>query len=526
MPPMVRLLFEVADLSQASPATVSRAGMVYFDPPDLGWEPYFTSWVQKFVPANRQADVSALAEKWIPKCLKMRKSCQELAPIVDANAVMSLTRLYETFAPKIDVEAFGESLGEITSRPAFDQCVREIENFFPASHPIYDYSFNFDKADWQTGRPTGPEDVQLAAKQKPGRSKCKTFDKLPRDDQDTPFHRIIVPTTDTIRNMFILNSLNGKHFHSLLVGATGTGKTIAVQQAISELDDTAWTSLTINMSAMTSSGKTQEIIESKIEKRIKNKFGPAGNKRMLMKDTFGSQPPLELLRQWIDYGCWYDRVKQTLRYVEGIHMAVISSRLQSAANNLCFVNPADSQIRRIFMTLASNKLNEFRNEDIKALSEPLTMTTIAIYSQISEGSIDGGDPDFVFAALDLTNPEAEDATYDYMQDRKGLKAFMEQKNEDRAWFSLRDYNTMFKKSPMSLVMFKEAVEICCKILRILKQPQGNALLIGVGGSGRHCQTRLASFMAFYKCFSIEITKQYKHQSFLNDLKRLYESSLF
>ena len=31
------------------------------------------------------------------------------------------------------------------------------------------------------------------------------------------------------------------------------------------------------------------------------------------KDLFGSQPPLELLRQWIDYGCWYDRQKQTLR---------------------------------------------------------------------------------------------------------------------------------------------------------------------------------------------------------------------
>ncbi|CAJ1396635.1 unnamed protein product [Effrenium voratum] len=175
--------------------------------------------------------------------------------------------------------------------------------------------------------------------------------------------------------------------------------------AIGGLDDTGWTSLTINMSAMTSSGKTQEIIESKIEKRIKNKFGPAGNKRMLMfvddlnmprKDLFGSQPPLELLRQWIDYGCWYDRQKQTLRYVEGIHMvaamgppgggrAVISSRLQSAANNLCFVNPADSQIKRIFMTLASNKLNDFRNEDIKSLAEPLTLTTISIYAQISEG---------------------------------------------------------------------------------------------------------------------------------------------
>eukprot|EP00435_Cladocopium_sp_Y103_P031450 s634_g8.t1 len=92
MPPMVRLLFEVADLAQASPATVSRAGMVYFDPPDLGWEPYFKSWVEKFIPQNRQQDVLNLSEKWIPKCLKIRKTCVELAPIVDTNAVMSLTR--------------------------------------------------------------------------------------------------------------------------------------------------------------------------------------------------------------------------------------------------------------------------------------------------------------------------------------------------------------------------------------------------------------------------------------------------
>lgn len=34
------------------------------------------------------------------------------------------------------------------------------------------------------------------------------------------------------------------------------------------------------------------------------------------KDTFGSQPPLELMRQWIDYGFWYDRQKQTMKYVK------------------------------------------------------------------------------------------------------------------------------------------------------------------------------------------------------------------
>ncbi len=44
--PSMRLLFEVHDLQQASPATVSRLGVVYFAPESLGWLPYVQSWVQ------------------------------------------------------------------------------------------------------------------------------------------------------------------------------------------------------------------------------------------------------------------------------------------------------------------------------------------------------------------------------------------------------------------------------------------------------------------------------------------------
>ena len=36
---------------------------------------------------------------------------------------------------------------------------------------------------------------------------------------------------------------------------------------------------------------------------------------MPAKDTFGSQPPLELIRLWIDYGFWYDQTKQTIKYI-------------------------------------------------------------------------------------------------------------------------------------------------------------------------------------------------------------------
>lgn len=42
----------MADLAQASPATVSRCGMVYIDPNEMGYLPYVRSWLEQGVEKN------------------------------------------------------------------------------------------------------------------------------------------------------------------------------------------------------------------------------------------------------------------------------------------------------------------------------------------------------------------------------------------------------------------------------------------------------------------------------------------
>merc|ERR1719506_2934073 len=68
-------------------------------------------------------------------------------------------------------------------------------------------------------------------------------------------------------------------------------------------------------------------------------------------------------------------------------------------------------------------------------------------------------------------------------------------------------------------MFLDACSHICKICRVLEQPNGNCLLLGVGGSGRQSLTRLATHIEEFEMYQIEVIKGYGLVEFREDLKQ-------
>jgi dynein heavy chain len=112
---------------------------------------------------------------------------------------------------------------------------------------------------------------------------------------------------------------------------------------------------------------------------------------------------------------------------------------------------------------------------------------------------------------DFMDPNADPKLYTEITDMTKMVQVVEE--------YLDDYNAMSTKK-MPLVMFVDAVGHVARVSRVIRQPLGNALLLGVGGSGRQSLSRLAASMSEMECFQIEITKTYGKVEWKDDLKKL------
>ena len=68
---------------------------------------------------------------------------------------------------------------------------------------------------------------------------------------------------------------------------------------------------------------------------------------------------------------------------------------------------------------------------------------------------------------------------------------------------LDEYNNFNSANRMSLVLFLNAIQHIIRIVRIISQPFGHCLLVGVGGSGRKSLTTLSCFICSYDIFLVD-----------------------
>jgi dynein heavy chain len=284
---LMNMIFEVADLAVASPATVSRCGMVYVQPSLLGWRPVFLSWLDTLPPTlnePQKEQITGMFDWLVPPCLRIAtKMCKQPQPMQEINLAQSLMRLYESLLDEFrDEEKVAEmnkllqavwldslflfalvwSIGasvDQEGRVKFDAMLRQllagdvpeelkiwmtaeprkVTKLIPDANGATVYDFVFDKATGQWAKWTATqEDAPIA--------------------EEATYTSIIVPTVDTIRYTYLIDTfvLHQKNF--LFVGPTGTGKTAYIKQHVANgIDPEKYSYLFMNFSAQTSANMTQ-----------------------------------------------------------------------------------------------------------------------------------------------------------------------------------------------------------------------------------------------------------------------------
>uniref|UniRef100_A0A8C0K181 Dynein axonemal heavy chain 12 n=1 Tax=Canis lupus dingo TaxID=286419 RepID=A0A8C0K181_CANLU len=594
MSPQMSLIFEAMDLSQASPATVSRCGMIYLEPSQLGWEPLVSSWLNSLREPLQEPDHQALLRglvDWLiePTLQLRRKNCKFFLVSIQLDL-----RSCDTDG-RIVFDAFLRAviLGRDENNPV-PESVGKWECQFDEKGLVYDYVYELkNRGRWLHWN-------ELIKSTNLGEKHVKIQD-------------IIVPTMDTIRYTFLMDLTITYAKPLLLVGPTGTGKSVYVKDKLmNHLEKDQYFPFYVNFSARTSANQVQNIIMARLDKRRKGVFGPPMGKKCVIfiddmnmpaLEKYGAQPPIELLRQFFDCGHWYDLKDTSKITLVDIELIAAMGPPGGGRNpvtprfirhfNICSINTfSDETMVRIFSSIVAFYLRtrEFPPEYF-SIGNQIVNGTMEIYKRSMENllptptkshyTFNLRDFSRVIQGCLLIEKDAVESKHTMIRlfIHEVLRVFYDRliNDDDRYWLFkliktvIKDHfkesfdgifshlrkdnapvteenlrNLMFgdymnpdlegddrvyveipnihqfsdivdqcldeynqtHKTRMNLVIFRYVLEHLSRICRILKQSGGNALLVGLGGSGRQSLTRLATSMAKMQIFQPEISKSY------------------
>lgn len=329
--------------------------MIYMEPDSLGWECLLESWKNNLPPAlhtvNKQS-IDNLFQRFCPILLWLirKGGLKEMAPTINSTLAVGVMNIFDAFMDDFLNDEYVKGLSDLDvraqiegvfffsciwglggpldtqSRVKFSELFRALtEKVFP---PELNEKFGIP-TELQVGNLSKPFIFQIPKQGlvfdyrfiKEGKGKWKPWaDEIasaPAIPRDMPVNQIIVTTTETIRMNALMDLLVTHSKNVMLTGPTGTGKSAyIVDFLLKKIDSNKFKPLLMNFSAQTSANQTQDVIMSKLDKRRKGVFGPPLGKKcvvfiddvsMPLKETYGAQPAIEVLRMWLDHGIWYDR---------------------------------------------------------------------------------------------------------------------------------------------------------------------------------------------------------------------------
>ena len=324
-------MFEPENLNNASPATVSRAGIIYVSETELGWKPLVASWLDKRR-KQESALLKPLFEKYIdPITHFIALECKPIMSGIpwehvsrDFCSVGSLlTMLQACLKPSSEgdkPETLSEghyerffiycicwSLGAMLpaeDRPKFNAKLCELaKGNVPDMEPgdtLFEYYVDEDNTEWA-----------------PWVDRVPTW-QYPRLEEKPKFASLVIPTLDSVRLEYALNLVSSVDGSSLFVGGPGTAKTTTIKSFIGSFDPDEMLNKPITFSSLTTPGVFQTAVEGAVEKRQGRTFGPPGGKKLIVfvddismpqMNDWGDQVTNEIVRQLLEEGGMYSLEK-------------------------------------------------------------------------------------------------------------------------------------------------------------------------------------------------------------------------